>query len=29
MAGDVTLEKYSPVVDTKGNIVAYDATISR
>jgi hypothetical protein len=30
MAGDVTLEKCcTPVLDSKGNIVAYDATISR
>jgi len=29
IAGDVTLEKYTPVVDTKGHIVAYDATILR
>lgn len=29
MAGDVTLEKYAPVVDTKGHIVAYDATVVR
>ncbi len=27
IAGDATLEKYSPVVDGKGHIVAYDATI--
>jgi hypothetical protein len=29
ISGDVTLEKYAPVVDTKGHIVAYDATIVR
>lgn len=29
IAGDVTVESYSPVVDTKGHIVAYDATILR
>jgi hypothetical protein len=29
MAGNVTLEKYTPVTDSKGNIVAYDATITR
>ena len=29
IAGDVTLQKYAPVVDTKGHIVAYDATILR
>ena len=29
IAGDVTLQKYTPVVDTKGHIVAYDATILR
>jgi len=29
MAGDVTLEKYSPVVDSMGKIVAYDATVVR
>ncbi len=29
IAGDVTIEKYSPVVDAKGHIVAYDATIVR
>jgi hypothetical protein len=29
IAGDVTLEKYTPVVDTKGHIVAYDATMTR
>jgi hypothetical protein len=29
IAGDVTLEKYTPVVDTKGHIVAYDATMVR
>ena len=29
IAGDVTLESYSPVLDAKGNIVAYDATILR
>ena len=29
IAGDVTLEKYAPVLDTKGHIVAYDATVLR
>ncbi len=29
MAGAVTLEKVTPVVDTHGKIVAYDATILR
>jgi hypothetical protein len=29
IAGDVTLESYKAVQDTKGNIVAYDATILR
>jgi hypothetical protein len=29
MAGAVTLEKYAPVVDVKGRVVAYDATIRR
>jgi hypothetical protein len=29
VAGAVTLEKYTPVTDTKGHIVAYDATILR
>lgn len=29
IAGDVTLEKYAPVLDTKGQIVAYDATVLR
>lgn len=30
IAGDVTLERCcSPVVDAKGNVVAYDATVSR
>jgi hypothetical protein len=29
IAGNVTLQKYTPVVDTKGHIVAYDATILR
>jgi hypothetical protein len=27
--GDVTLEKYAPVVDTKGHVVAYEATVLR
>jgi hypothetical protein len=27
IAGDVTLKKYTPVADTKGHIVAYDATV--
>jgi hypothetical protein len=29
IAGDVTLQKYTPVVDTKGHVVAYDATMVR
>jgi hypothetical protein len=29
IAGEVTLEKYAPVVDTKGHVVAYDATVLR
>jgi hypothetical protein len=29
IAGNVTLEKYTPVVDTKGHVVAYDATMTR
>jgi hypothetical protein len=29
IAGAVTLVKYSPVADTKGHVVAYDATIVR
>ncbi len=29
IAGDVTLQKYTPVVDTKGRVVAYDATMVR
>jgi hypothetical protein len=29
MAGDVTLEKYVPVLDGRGHTVAYDATIIR
>jgi hypothetical protein len=29
IAGEVTLEKYTPVVDSKGHVVAYDATILR
>jgi hypothetical protein len=29
IAGDVTLQSYAPVVDTKGHIVAYDATVLR
>jgi hypothetical protein len=29
MAGSVTLEKYTPVLDTKGHTIAYDATILR
>jgi hypothetical protein len=29
ISGDVTLEKYTPVLDTKGHIVAYDATVLR
>jgi hypothetical protein len=29
MAGNVTLERYAAVTDSKGNIVAYDATITR
>jgi hypothetical protein len=29
IAGDVTLESYSPVLDTKSHVIAYDATILR
>ncbi len=29
IAGDVSLESYTPVTDTKGHIVAYDAVIVR
>lgn len=29
IAGDITLQSYTPVQDTKGHIVAYDATILR
>lgn len=29
ISGDVTLEGYQPVVDTKGKVVAYDATVKR
>jgi hypothetical protein len=29
IAGNLTLEKYTPVVDTKGHVVAYDATMIR
>lgn len=29
IAGDVSLQSYTPVVDTKGHIVAYDAAIIR
>jgi hypothetical protein len=29
IAGDVTLDHYTPVQDAKGHIVAYDATILR
>ena len=29
IAGDITLVSYKPLQDTKGNIVAYDATILR
>jgi hypothetical protein len=29
IAGDVTLQKYTPVMDTKGHVVAYDATMVR
>ncbi len=29
ISGEVTVEKYSPVVDAKGHVVAYDATIVR
>jgi hypothetical protein len=28
IAGAVTLEKYTPVTDTKGHVVAYDAAIA-
>jgi hypothetical protein len=29
IAGAVTLEKYTPVADPKGHVIAYDATIVR
>jgi hypothetical protein len=29
IAGNITLQNYTPVVDAKGHIVAYDATILR
>jgi hypothetical protein len=29
IAGDVTVESYKPVLDTKGKIAAYDATVVR
>ena len=29
ISGDVTIEGYQPVVDTKGKVVAYDATVKR
>ena len=29
ISGEVTLESYRAVVDTRGNIVAYDATVRR
>lgn len=29
IAGDVTLIRYTPVTDTHGAVVAYDATVSR
>jgi hypothetical protein len=29
IAGNVTIEKYAPVVDVKGHVVAYEATILR
>ncbi len=29
IAGNVTLESYAPVTDTKGKIIAYDATVVR
>jgi hypothetical protein len=29
IAGEVTLQNYTPVFDTKGNVVAYDATVLR
>jgi hypothetical protein len=29
IAGNLTIEKYTPVVDTKGHVVAYDATMVR
>ncbi|MDQ2924505.1 MAG: hypothetical protein M3R43_02960 [Acidobacteriota bacterium] len=29
ISGDVTLESYRPVVDGKGKVVAYDATVRR
>ena len=29
ISGDVTIQKYTPVIDTKGHIIAYDATVLR
>jgi hypothetical protein len=29
IAGNLTLEKYTPVVDPKGHVIAYDATMIR
>jgi hypothetical protein len=29
ISGEVTLQKYTPVRDTKGHVVAYDATVIR
>ena len=29
ISGDVTIEGYQPVLDTKGKVVAYDATVKR
>jgi len=29
IAGNVTIEKYAPVTDVKGHVVAYEATILR
>ena len=29
IAGEVTLQQYTPVFDTKGHVVAYDATVLR
>ena len=29
IAGEVSLQQYAPVLDTKGHVVAYDATVLR